>query len=93
MLKTYIAYLIVFSMIAFFAYALDKRKAIVGAWRIPESLLLGFSFFGGGIGGYLAMHIFRHKTKKIKFHIVNILAMTWQLALLVILIKNPQLLG
>ncbi len=93
MLKEYIAYLIVFSIIAFVAYGMDKRRAIKGAWRLPENLLLGFSFFGGGIGGYLAMHIFRHKTRKVKFHIVHILAILWQLALLVVLIKNPQLLG
>ncbi len=93
MLKAYIAYLIVFSAVAFFAYALDKRKAVVGTWRISENLLLGLSFFGGGIGGYLAMHIFRHKTRKVKFHVVNILAIIWQLTLLVILMKNPQLLG
>lgn len=93
MLESYVAFLIVFSVIAFFAYAMDKRKAIRRAWRLPESLLLGFSFFGGGIGGYLAMYIFRHKTRKVKFHIVHIIAIAWQLTLLVILIKNPQLWG
>ena len=32
--------------------------------RVPEAHLLGLSLFGGSIGGLIAMHAFRHKTKK-----------------------------
>ncbi len=93
MLAPYIGYLITFSVVAFVLYGVDKRRAIFGKWRIPEATLLGFSFFGGGFGGYLGMLSFRHKTLKPKFHIVNLLAIVWQTALLIYLIKNPTFLA
>ena len=45
----------------------DKRKAIQNRWRIPERVLLGTALFGGSIGCYAGMHLFRHKTKHLKF--------------------------
>ena len=73
------------SVIAFVAYTLDKLKAKLKWWRIPEKVLLLLSFFGGGIGGYLAMNLFRHKTTKKLFHFVNIIGIVWQVGLLVLL--------
>lgn len=73
------------SLISFILYAVDKSKAENGEWRIPEATLLGFSFFGGAIGGYLAMNIVRHKTKHWYFHAVNILGIIWQVALAIFL--------
>lgn len=73
------------SLITFILYAVDKDKAENGEWRIPEATLLGFSFFGGAIGGYLAMNIVRHKTKHWYFHAVNILGIIWQVALAIFL--------
>ena len=80
------------SLLTFLLYALDKWKAVQGAWRIPEKVLLGLSFFGGAAGGYLAMQIVRHKTRKWYFHLVNILGLIWQIALLVYLFLNPNIL-
>ncbi len=85
MLVPYGIYLTVISLIAFFAYCIDKSKAKKGAWRTPEKVLLGLSFFGGGIGGYIAMFLFRHKTKHWYFHAVNILGIAWQIAVLFVL--------
>ncbi|MBR2650402.1 MAG: DUF1294 domain-containing protein, partial [Clostridia bacterium] len=51
------------SLITLILYGVDKLKAKLGAWRIPEKVLLGFSFFGGGLGGVIAMLLFRHKTR------------------------------
>ena len=73
-------------ILAYCFYAADKKKAKKGKWRIPEATLLGLSFFGGAIGGYLAMQTLRHKTKHWYFHAVNILGLIWQLALLAYLI-------
>ncbi len=58
-------------MIAFILYGADKRRARKGHWRIPESVLLGFGFFGGSIGALLGMYLFRHKTKHWYFWVVN----------------------
>ncbi len=93
MLQGYIALLIVISAVTFFVYVTDKRKAVKGKWRTPESLLLGLSFFCGAFGGYLAMWIARHKTRKFVFHLVNLLGLAWQIALLVYLVKNPTPFG
>ena len=87
----YLIYLIVLSLATFFVYVTDKKKAQKGAWRVPEATLLLLSFIGGGAGGYLAMHLARHKTKKWYFHLVNIIGILWQAAVLVYLIANPTL--
>lgn len=81
-LKHYLLYLAAVSLVAFFAYAVDKGKAKRSAWRISEKVLLLLSFFGGATGGYLAMHLVRHKTKKWYFHFINLLGLAWQVALL-----------
>ena len=59
----YIVYLALLSIVTFFMYGADKRKAKKGKWRTPEKVLLLSPFFGGAYGGFLAMQIFRHKTK------------------------------
>jgi len=90
-LKIYIIILAAMSLIAFAFYVTDKVKAQAMRWRIPEKVLLGLSFFGGAVGGYLAMHVVRHKTKKWYFHFVNIVGLIWQAVVLVYLIGNPNL--
>ena len=82
----YIGYLVGVSIVAFLAYAIDKSKAKRGAWRIPEKVLLTLSFIGGAVGGYAAMHAFRHKTKKWYFHFVNVLGLAWQIGALAYLL-------
>lgn len=81
LLFIYTAYLLLFSLITFIAYAADKRKAIKNKWRTSEARLLFLSFFGGAIGGYSAMYLARHKTKKWYFHFVNVCGLFWQIAL------------
>ena len=56
-------------MITFVIFGVDKYKAIRQEWRIRESTLLGLALVGGSIGGWLAMYIFHHKTKKVKFFV------------------------
>lgn len=74
------AYAVV-SIIAFCFYAVDKKKAKKGAWRIPEKVLLGLGFLGGSIGALLGMKLLRHKTKHWYFWAVNIAGLLWQIAL------------
>ena len=78
----YLLAVFVLSLIAFVLYCIDKWRAKRGAWRIKESLLLGFGFFGGAAGALLAMRLVRHKTKHWYFWAVNILGLLWQIALL-----------
>lgn len=65
--KIIIGLLIVINIIAFLMYGIDKSKAKRGAWRIPEATLLGIAFFGGSVGAFLGMRVFRHKTKHARF--------------------------
>ena len=51
------------SAIDFALMGVDKWKARLDAWRIPESTLWLFALIGGALGGTLAMQVFRHKTR------------------------------
>lgn len=67
MVYFYAGYLLFMNLLAFFLMLADKKLARAHKWRIPERTLLTAALFGGGIGGFLAMRIFRHKTRKLKF--------------------------
>ena len=85
-MKYYLIYLAVMSVITFFMYIADKKKAQKGKWRISEKALLCMSFFGGATGGYFAMNLVHHKTKHWYFHAVNIFGLTWQYGLLLMIL-------
>lgn len=76
----------VINIIAFFMYGLDKSKAKRGAWRIPEATLLGIAFFGGALGAFLGMKVFRHKTKHVQFFIGVPVMLVLQIALAAFLV-------
>jgi uncharacterized membrane protein YsdA (DUF1294 family) len=61
-----IIYFLCINFGAFIVYGVDKRKAQLGKWRIPESTLIMVAVLGGSIGAYAGMKIFRHKTKHLK---------------------------
>ncbi|QAX87715.1 DUF1294 domain-containing protein [Pseudomonas sp. DTU12.3] len=63
------AYAIV-SVLAFFLYWADKRKARVDAWRTPENVLHAVELAGGWPGALIAQQVFRHKTRKVSFQIL-----------------------
>ena len=89
----YIAALAVISLITLILYGADKSKAKRRAWRIPEKVLLGFSFLGGAVGGLLGMVLFRHKTKHWYFWCVNFVGLLWQIGLLIgLLVWNVPIL-
>ena len=60
---------LVINLITFALYGIDKRRAKKGAWRIPEKTLLTGTWLLGGVGAWLAMRTFRHKTKHIAFQV------------------------
>jgi uncharacterized membrane protein YsdA (DUF1294 family)/cold shock CspA family protein len=55
------------SVLCFGAYGIDKRAAVRGRWRIPESSLLLPGLLGGWPGAIIGQQVFRHKTKKAAF--------------------------
>lgn len=64
-----LVYLAVVNVFAFVLYGADKYFAVRGKWRISERNLLLIAAVGGSLGAYLAMKLFRHKTKHKKFTI------------------------
>ena len=58
------------TIVTFVLYGVDKSKAKKGQWRIPEKTLLLFAACFGGLGAFLGMKIFRHKTKHTSFKIL-----------------------
>ena len=64
MYNSLVALLVCVNLIAFVLYGIDKQKAVHGRWRIPESVLILAAICGGGIGAYLGMRTFHHKTRK-----------------------------
>ncbi len=70
----FLIYILALSVITFIVYTIDKIKAQVKAWRIPEKALLTLSVIGGALGGLIAMYTVRHKTKHWYFTLVNVLS-------------------
>ncbi len=52
-------------------YWWDKRAAIAGNWRVPETTLIGIDLAGGIIGGLMSQIAWRHKTAKRAFGIAS----------------------
>lgn len=88
MVKYLVVYLLVVNLITFFLYGIDKRRAVRKAWRIPESVLIGFAAIGGSVGAFLAMLLFRHKTKHAKFTVGVPLILFVQIIAVVLLYKH-----
>ena len=66
-MKIMITYLVIINAVAFLLMLIDKIKAVKGAWRIPENVLLGAAVIGGSLGTFISMHVFWHKTRHIRF--------------------------
>lgn len=85
-MKFVIAYIVIINLIGFMIMGIDKKKARIGAWRIPEKVLFGTALLGGGLGAWIGMYVFRHKTKHWYFKyglpvifIVELLVSLWLL--------------
>ena len=74
--------LLIWNLIIFLIYGIDKFKARRGAWRIPEKYLLSFAFLCGGFGAWLAGVTFHHKTRKWYFKTVWFLGIVTTLVIL-----------
>lgn len=66
--------IIVVNVLAFIMFAIDKYKAQHKKYRIAEKVLLTWLLVGS-VGGYFAMLICRHKTRKWYFHVVAVMGL------------------
>lgn len=78
--------LLTLNLLTFFIYGIDKFKAKKAKWRIPESTLLLLAVFGGSIGAWLGLQVWRHKTQHKKFYIGIPVIMAVQMALSIYLL-------
>ena len=74
--------LFLINLITFSVFGYDKQLAKNRKNRISERSLFLLMLFGGTIGGFLAMLIFRHKTKKSSFKLMVFGIIVIQLVLL-----------
>lgn len=73
-LEFYCLGVVLFSVVAFFAYAIDKWKAQREKRRIPEKMLHFLAVVGGWPGAVIGQQLFRHKTLNRVFHAVLVLS-------------------
>ena len=64
-------YILLINIVSFTLYFIDKKLAILHKYRIPEVVLILFSILGGSLGSLVSMYLFHHKTKHLKFTILN----------------------
>ena len=74
--------LLIWNLLIFLIYGIDKSKARRGAWRVPEKILLTIALVCGGFGAWLAGIAFHHKTRKWYFKTVWFLGMVTTLVAL-----------
>lgn len=77
--------IIIWNIITFFLMKIDKSRAIKGKRRISERTLFFSAFFLGGLGIYMGMYTFRHKTQHWSFKILIPLAILFNFYLVYLL--------
>lgn len=87
-MKLFLEYWLIINLITFLLFAIDKWKAKRNRWRIPERVLLGFSFIGGAVGGLIGMRLCHHKTQKKRFFIGVPMMLVLQILFIIWLIKR-----
>ena len=73
--------LVIWNVLVFIFYAVDKYKAVHHLWRIPEKVLILQSILAGGVGAVLAGQIVHHKTRKWYFWVAWCLGLVVDIAL------------
>lgn len=76
-------FLVVINLLGYLLMGIDKRRAILGKWRISEKALFTCAICFGSFGIYAGMQQFRHKTKHWSFKIIIPLLMLIQSALVI----------
>ncbi|WP_420804846.1 DUF1294 domain-containing protein [Sporosarcina ureae] len=82
MAQTLLIYMVILSLWAFGAMGYDKRQAKKKRQRVPERNLWLLALLGGGVGAYVGMQFFHHKTRKTNFRIGFLLLMMIDIVLL-----------
>lgn len=76
------------SIASFFTYGYDKSIAGHNVTRVPEVVLHALTLFGGTLGSFLGMQIFRHKTQKKSFLTVFWAIVIIQIVVIILLVTR-----
>lgn len=84
----FVVYILIVNVLAFILYGIDKRRSQRKMYRIPENTLLWMARIGGGVGSWLGIKVFHHKTKHKRFMIiVPLWTVLWVVAIVYLVIK------
>lgn len=67
LLRAFVAWQVVWGLVAFVAVWRDKQLAQAREGRLPEATLHRFERLGGWAGSWAAQQVFRHKTRKVAY--------------------------
>ncbi len=84
-----ITYVVLINLTGFCLMGIDKRKAVKGAFRIPEATLFLVALIGGSIGSIAGMYTFRHKTRHFTFVYGMPAILILQVILIILLYNAP----
>lgn len=73
-LSALLSWIVAWTLVAFVVYGFDKLQALRRRSRVPERSLLAMGIAGGFLGAIGGMILFRHKSTKLKFWIVNLIS-------------------
>ena len=85
-IKWIVLALLLWNLIVFFIFGIDKAKAKKRRWRISEHTLLTCAFLLGSLGGLCGMKLFHHKTLHKKFYIGLPLMLVFHIFILILFI-------
>lgn len=74
---------VIMNLFMFYIMYKDKKLSKTHKWRISEKTLILGALAFGGLGMFIGMKVFHHKTKHMKFKIVAPLASIIQIAILI----------
>ena len=87
-MRVVVVYAAVMNLLGLFLMGEDKRRAKKHLWRISERQLFLCSIFGGSIGTWIGMYLFRHKTKRWYFVVGMPLILILQIGCLIYLYRQ-----
>ena len=85
--------LVVWNIITFILYGVDKRKAKKKKWRTSETSLIVCAFLMGGLGALFGMSVFRHKTKHLKFKLLIPLAFIVNVGIITLVLNRFEIIN
>ncbi|UBV43721.1 DUF1294 domain-containing protein [Deinococcus taeanensis] len=77
LLRLFVAWQLLWGLVAFVSVWRDKRLAQQGRARLPERQLHALEAWGGWLGSWAAQLVFRHKTRKRTYQRIFRRRMLW----------------